>query len=140
MQRYQSFKDRMRQRQIANIQARSTEVDRKPVVEYMLEHRGLKVILTNHCKEQFRKRRDMSIERQKAWFIRAIDGLAEQNWTPDFENHEIFIYNKSMKQGMVVAFRRDFKAESSKVCFVVVTAYPKGRRKGAQSDTEVIYV
>jgi hypothetical protein len=123
----------------------STDVSRpavpKPVFEYFIEHRGMKVIITNHARQQLKRRRDLDIERQKTWFVNAIDGLAQHDWTPKFENHEVFIYSKAMKQGFVIAFRRDFKnAGSDKMCMVAVTAYPKGRRKGMHSDTEVIYV
>ncbi len=121
-----------------------TEIKPKPEVkfEYMLEYKGLKVILTNHARQQLARRRDLAIERQKAWFIAAIDGLEKQNWKPNMENHEIFIYSKAMKQGFIVAFRRDYKADllTSHQCMVIVTAYPKGRRKGMHSDTEVVYV
>ena len=109
--------------------------------EYMVEHKGMKVILTNHARSQMTQRYDLPIEKQKKFFTACIDGMKEQGWTPDFENHEIFIYSKSMKQGIIAAFRRDFKAvDSNKVCLVVVTVYPAGRRKGAHSDTEVVYV
>ena len=108
--------------------------------EYMIEHRGMKVILTNHARSQMRQRYDFAIEAQKKFFTACIDGINSQGWTPDFENHEIFIYSKAMRQGIVAAFRRDFKSEGNKTCLVVVTVYPKGRRKGAHSDTEVVYV
>jgi hypothetical protein len=111
----------------------------KPVkFEYMVEHRGIKVILTNHARNQMSSRYDMPIERQKKFFLACIDGLAEQGWAPDFENHEIFIYSKAMRQGIIAAFRRDFN--NNKMALVVVTVYPSGRRKGAHSDTEVVYV
>jgi hypothetical protein len=113
----------------------------KPVkFEYLIKHRGIKVIVTDHAREQMLNRYGMCIEFQKTYFQQCIDSLADKGWTPAHENHEVFLYSQKHRQGIIAAFRKDFKSDTKDVCLVCVTCYPKGRRKGLHSDTETIFV
>jgi len=106
--------------------------------EYMLEYRRTKVILTDHARTQASHRHGMPIESMKKWFMGAIDALEVCSYTPDYYNQEVFMYSKTMKRGMIVAFRRDFKNDNGLLCLVVVTVYPYGKDTPMQADTDII--
>jgi hypothetical protein len=112
----------------------------KPIkFEYLIKHKGVKVILTDHCRTRALKRHGMPIERMKAFFIEVIDGLADFTWKE--YNQEIFVYSRHFQRGAVVAYRRDFKNQASRdMCLAVITIYPYGKSTPAHPDTEVIYV
>ena len=109
--------------------------------EYLMEHKGLKVIITDHVRTRARQRHGMPIEQMKTFFEHMINGLEETNFKPVEYNQEVFIYVRAFQRGMIMAFRRDFKNQSDgNVHLVAVTCYPYGRSIPSHPDTEVIYV
>ena len=110
----------------------------RPKFEYFFEYKGVKVILTDHARVQMSKRYDFPIETQKQFFVACVDKTIGRSRSPS--DPEVFIYSKRLKQGAVVKFRRDTRSTSQRICMVIITVYPRGRRKGAKSRTEVIYV
>jgi hypothetical protein len=110
-------------------------------LEYLLEYKGRKVIVTDHVKDRARQRHGMPIDQMKVYFQHMIDGIDETNYAPTEYNEEVFVYVRAFKRGCVVAFRRDFKDQSNRdLIMAVVTMYPYGTSKPAHPDTEVIYV
>ena len=112
----------------------------EPKFEILMEYRGRKIIITDHAREQNRKRNDFaSIESMKSYFMRVADGLVEYNFKE--YNQEVFVYSKSYKRGCIVAYRREFKnPDDHRMHYAIVTVYPLGSSKPMKPDTEVIYV
>jgi hypothetical protein len=107
----------------------------------MMEHRGVKVILTDHSRQQALRRHGMPIEQMKVFFQHAINGIDDAGFMPEYYNQEVFIYSKTFQRGMIVAFRRDFKNQDNwHICLVAVTVYPYGVSRPAHKDTVTIYV
>lgn len=111
----------------------------KPVkFEILMEHKGTKVILTDHARQQARKRHGLPIEQMKKFFILAHDALQDFKWVE--YNQEVFVYSRSHQRGCIIAARRDFKNQQDRrLGYVVVTVYPYGISRPAHPDTEVIY-
>ena len=106
----------------------------------MIEHKGVRVILTDHARQQAVHRHGMPIETMKTWFQQAIDMLADTDFIPETYNQEVFIYNRAFQRGMIVAFRHDFKSDNHKIALVAVTVYPYGKNRPAHRDTVTLYV
>lgn len=112
-----------------------------PKFEYMLEHKGWKVILTDHARQQAVKRHGMPIEQMRRFFVGAIDGIIEADFQVQEYNQEVFIYSRSFCRGMIVAFRRDYKNPNNKnLALAVVTVYPYGAQSPAHKDTQTVRV
>jgi hypothetical protein len=111
-----------------------------PKVEYLMEYKGRKVIITDHVRQRARERHGMPVETMKTYFQHVIDGLDACNFKPVEYNQEIFVYSRAFQRGMVIAFRRDFKSDNQNLVLVAVTCYPYGRAVPAQADTEIYYV
>ena len=111
----------------------------KPKNEYLLKHRGVKVIITDHARHQCRNRdkNGLAIESMTRYFIQVVDGLMNFNWK--YDDQEIFVYNRFYQQGVVLTGRRDYKGGSAR-CLVIVTVYPYGKALPMKSSTEVVYV
>ena len=106
--------------------------------EYLLKHRGVKVIVTDHARQQCRKRdHGMEIKTMTRYFIQVVDGLMDFNWK--YDDQEIFVYNRFFQRGVVLTGRRDYKGGSDR-CLVIVTVYPYGKSRPMKSSTEVVYV
>jgi hypothetical protein len=112
----------------------------KPVkFEYLMEYKGIKIILTDHVRDRARQRHGMPVEQMKVYFQHVIDGLVDFPWVE--YNQEIFVYSRAFNRGMIIARRRDFKNQGNRdMAYVAVTMYPFGRGYPAQKDTEVVYV
>ena len=108
--------------------------------EILMEYQGKKVIITDHAREQNRKRNDfVDIESMKDYFMRVVDGLVEYDWKE--YNQEVFVYSKSYRRGCIVAYRREFKhPDDPRMHYAIVTVYPLGSSAPMKPDTEVIYV
>jgi hypothetical protein len=124
--------------------ARRQEVNNTPgprvfkVNEYLLKHRGVNVIVTNHAREQCRKRDNgMAIETMRAYFKQVVDGLVDFNWK--YDDQEIFVYNRHYQRGVILTGRRDYKAGPA-LALVIVTIYPYGKSRPMKDSTEVVYV
>jgi len=123
------------------ITTRPNNNNNKIKFEYLTEHRGVKVILTNHARQQAYQRHGLPIESMKLWFTQAIDKIRQTGFEPEYYNQEVFVYNRHYQRGMVVAFRRDNRnVESDKLCLVAVTCYPYGKSFPAHRDTKTIRV
>jgi hypothetical protein len=112
----------------------------KPVkFEYLMEYKGIKIILTDHVRDRARQRHGMPVEQMKVYFQHVIDGLVDFPWVE--ENQEIFVYSRAFQRGVVIARRRDYKNQGNRdMAYVGITLYPYGRAYPAQKDTEVVYV
>jgi len=129
-----------RQRQMAQFQKACGDYQ-EPKLEYLLEHRGTKVIVTDHVRQRARERHGMPISQMKVYFQHMIDGIAETDYVPTEYNEEVFVYVRAFARGCVVAFRRDFKDQSNRdLIMAIITMYKYGQGKPAHADTEVIYV
>ncbi|MBW2646915.1 MAG: hypothetical protein JRE23_12230 [Deltaproteobacteria bacterium] len=106
--------------------------------EYLMKHRGVKVIVTDHARHQCRKRDNgMAIETMKRYFVQVVDGLVDFNWK--YDDQEIFVYNRFFQRGVVLTGRRDYRGGTDR-CLVVVTVYPYGKARPMKDSTEVVYV
>jgi hypothetical protein len=113
----------------------------EPKFEYLMEYKGIKVVLTDHVRQRSRERHGMPIEQMKTYFQHVINGIDDVGFVPSEYNQEVFIYSKTFQRGMIIAFRRDYKNQSNRrIALVAVTVYPYGRALPAHPDTEVIYV
>jgi hypothetical protein len=125
---------------VTSSKSNAVEVN-KPKFEYLIKHKGVKVILTDHCRTRAAQRHGMPIETMKDFFIRVIDGIWCQGFKFKEYNQEVFVYSAHYQRGAIVAYRRDFKNQASReMCLAVVTIYPYGKSTPAHKDTEVIYV
>ena len=111
-----------------------------PKVEYLLEYKGRKVIVTDHVRNRAQERHGLAVEHMSTYFKHMIDGLAETEFVPVELNQEVFIYVRAFQRGCIVAFRHDYKSNSKDIVLVAVTMYPIGKNKPMKPDTEVIYV
>jgi len=110
----------------------------RPANEYLLKHKGVKVIVTDHAREQCRKRSNgMDIKTMTRYFIQVVDGLVDFDWK--YEDQEIFVYNRFFQRGVVLTGRRDYRGGNAR-CLVVVTVYPYGKSRPMKDSTEVVYV
>ena len=134
---YSPYTKRLRERQSRAFNAACKPA---PKFEVLTLHQGMKIIVTDHAREQMQSRYNMCIDFQKKFFMDALDGLKAQNFKPDYYNHEVFVYSQKHRQGFIAAFRRDFRSENDQLSMVIVTVYPMGRRKGLHSDTKTIFV
>ena len=107
--------------------------------EYLMEYKGIKIILTDHVRDRARKRHGMAVEQMKTYFQHVVDGLAGFKWVE--YNQEIFVYSRAFQRGMIIARRRDFKnQDNGSMALVAVTCYPYGRAVPAHPDTDIVYV
>ena len=112
-----------------------------PITEYLCTVAGYKVIATAHSTQRTQQRQALTKDELCRWFLTAagdletiINGLKEYN-------QEVFVFNRQFRQGMILAFRRDFKDPSNRaLAIVMVTVYPYGKATPMHKDTEVYYV
>jgi hypothetical protein len=107
-------------------------------IEYILEHKGMKVIMTDHARTQARKRHGMPVEQMDLYFRKIVDGLIDFPW--EYDNQEIFVYSGHYQRGVILTCRRDFKRPGISRCYVIVTMYPYGKARPIKEGTRVIYV
>jgi hypothetical protein len=107
-------------------------------IEYLLEHCGTKVILTDHARTQARNRHDMPIEQMVNYFKQIVEGLIDFDWK--YNDQEIFVFSHKYRRGVILTCRRDFKSTSRDRVYVIVTLYPFGKARPVKSSTEVVYV
>ena len=101
--------------------------------EYLTCIGGLKVIMTDHAKQQASKRHGMKLEQMKDWFEYTADVTA--SIPVAYYNEEVFVYSIKHQRGMILAYRRDNRSDSRNVCLVVVTVYPYGSSKPMKPGT-----
>lgn len=107
-------------------------------LEYIFKHGGRWVIDTNHAAQRMGERNSYSDKEIEGFFRRMIDkylslGPAYTN----LNNPEFLFFSKSLNQGMIIAYRKDFKKIDNKKHFVVVTFFPKGSKR-VKRGTDII--
>jgi hypothetical protein len=107
-------------------------------IEYILEHCGTKVIMTDHARKQIRNRHDMLPVQLSNYFIQIVEGLVDFDWK--YDDQEIFVYSGQYQRGVVLTGRRDFKSASRDRVYVILTMYPFGSSRPMKSSTEIVYV
>jgi len=129
-----------RQRQ-AGLLNKACGGNREPKLEYLLEYKGRKVVVTDHVKQRSQERHGMPVSEMKTYFKHMIDGIDQTEFKPVEYNQEVFVYVRAFLRGCIVAFRRDFKDHSNKdLILAIVTMYPYGRSIPSHPDTQIIYV
>lgn len=107
-------------------------------LEYIFQHRDRWVIDTNHAAQRMQQRNSYSNKELATFFRRMIDKYLSLG--PDYlklNNPEFLFFSKSLNQGMIIAYRKDFKKIDNKKHFVVVTFFPRGNKR-AKPGTEII--
>jgi hypothetical protein len=107
-------------------------------IEYLLEHCGTKVILTDHARTQARNRHDMPIEQMTNYFRQIVEGLIDFDWK--YDDQEIFVFSHKYRRGVILTGRRDFKSASRDRVYVIMTMYPFGKAQPMKDSTEIVYV
>jgi hypothetical protein len=109
--------------------------------EYVHRSNGRVVIDTKHAFSRAIQRGTVSKVHASRFLEDMVVGcLANKDFMAAPDNTEWFVFNRQLQQGIVVAFRRDYRSRDRVRAFVIVTAYPYGVSRPAQSDTKTIYV
>lgn len=109
-------------------------------LEYIFKHGGRWVIDTNHAAQRMGERNSYSNKEIEGFFRRMINKYLSMG--PEYtnlNNPEFLFFSKSMNQGMIIAYRKDFKKIDSKKHFVVVTFFPKGSKR-VKRGTDIIMI
>lgn len=108
--------------------------------EYIFKHKGRYVIDTSHAARRMAERNSYSQKELETFFRRMIEKyLSMGSDYLKLNNPEFLFFSKSLNQGMIIAYRKDFKKIDSKKHFVVVTFFPRGN-KFAKPGTETILI
>jgi hypothetical protein len=106
--------------------------------EYLFKYNGRWVIDTNHAITRFMQRNQLTTKQLETFFRRMIDKYLSMG--PRYlkmNNPEFLFFSKSLNQGMIIAFRRDYKRIDSLKHFIIVTVLPRGKRR-PKPGTDVI--
>ena len=110
----------------------------KAKVEYLMEYKGVKIILTDHVRDRARQRHGMLVDQMKIYFQHVINGLVDFPW--EYDDQEIFVYSRAFQRGVILTNRRDWKSSGQSKCYVIVTMYPYGKGRPVKSGTRVVHV
>lgn len=106
--------------------------------EYIYQHKGRYVIDTNHAAQRMAERNSYSKKELDTFFRRMIEKyLSMGSKYTSLNNPEFLFFSKSMNQGMIIAYRKDYKRIDSQKHFVVVTFFPKGSKR-VKKGTDII--
>jgi len=109
-----------------------------PGSEYIFNHKGRYVIDTNHAAQRMAERNSYSKKEIDTFFRRMIEKYLSMGPSyTNLNNPEFLFFSKSLNQGMIIAYRKDFKRIDSKKHFVVVTFFPKGSKR-VKRGTDII--
>lgn len=107
-------------------------------LEYILKHKGRWVIDTTHAAQRIVERGVFSVKEMEFFFKKMIEKyLSLGSRYTNLNNPEFLFFSKSLNQGMIVAYRRDFKKVDNQKHFVIVTFFPRGSRR-TKKGTETI--
>lgn len=105
-------------------------------LEYIMKHKGRWVIDTTHAAQRIVERGVFSIKEMERLFKRMMDTFMRSSYSTT-NNQEFLFFSKSLNQGMIVAYRKDFKKIDNQKHFVVITFFPRGNKR-AKPGTETI--
>jgi hypothetical protein len=106
--------------------------------EYLFKHKGRWVIDTDHAAERMVQRKQLTSKQMKFFFRKMIEKyLSMGSKYTNLNNPEFLFFSKSLNQGMIIAFRRDYKNIDSKKHFIIITFFPRGNKR-ARKGTETI--
>jgi hypothetical protein len=115
------------------------ELERDGVkLEYIFKHKGRWVIDTSHAAARIVQRGEISSRAMEFFFRKMIEKyLSMGPKYTNLNNPEFLFFSKSVNQGMIIAYRRDYKKIDSQKHFVIVTFFPRGNRR-ARPGTDTI--
>ncbi len=110
--------------------------------EYIFKHKGRWVIDTNHATERMAQRNQFTKKEIEVFFRKMIEAfLKKGSRYTDMDIYsganEFLFFSKSLNQGMIIAYRKDYKNIDDNQHFVVVTFFPRGAKR-AKKGTETI--
>jgi hypothetical protein len=106
--------------------------------EYLFKHKSRWVIDTDHAAERMVQRKQLSSKQMEFFFRKMIEKyMSMGSKYTNLNNPEFLFFSKSLNQGMIIAFRRDYKRIDSKKHFIIITFFPRGNKR-ARPGTETI--
>ena len=107
-------------------------------LEYIFKHKGRWVIDTDHAAARIVQRGQISERAMEFFFRKMIEKyLSMGPKYTNLNNPEFLFFSKSVNQGMIIAYRRDYKKIDSQKHFIIVTFFPRGNRR-ARPGTDTI--
>jgi hypothetical protein len=115
------------------------ELERDGVqLEYIFKHKGRWVIDTSHAAARIVQRGQISAREMEFFFRKMIEKyLSMGPKYTNLNNPEFLFFSKSVNQGMIIAYRRDYKRIDNQKHFIIVTFFPRGNRR-ARPGTDTI--
>lgn len=99
-------------------------------LEYIFKHKKRWVIDTTHAAQRIVERGVFSVKEMEFFFRKMIEKyLSLGSKYTNLNNPEFLFFSKSLNQGMIVAYRKDFKKVDNQKHFVIVTFFPRGSRR-----------
>lgn len=108
-------------------------------LEYIFKHKGRWVIDTTHAAQRIVERGVFSAREMKFFFKKMIEKyLSLGSQYTNLNNPEFLFFSKSLNQGMIVAYRRDFKKIDNQKHFVIITFFPRGSKRTKQGTETIL--
>ncbi|WP_298751906.1 hypothetical protein [uncultured Arcobacter sp.] len=107
--------------------------------EYIFKLKSRYIIDTKHASQRVIERNELTEDELVELYSKIIKGFLEKGSSYTDKDGTYLIFSKSMNQGIVVGYRKDYNKINDKRHFIVVTFLPRGR-KNPKPDTELITV
>ena len=108
-------------------------------LEYIFKHKGRWVIDTTHAAQRIVERGVFSIKEMEFFFRKMIEKyMSMGSKYTSLNNPEFLFFSKSLNQGMIVAYRKDFKKIDNQKHFVIITFFPRGSKRTKQGTETIL--
>lgn len=106
---------------------------------YRYHHRDKWIIDTAHAEERILQRSRLTKDQIETLYKRSIDALYDRGEDWLNRDQEYLFFSRSMQQGFVVDYRKDYKDPSGERQLITITFLPPGKQN-AKPGTIKVYV